>query len=101
MAIGPKKCSKCGVNPRVDPEGTNPWCRECQAEYHASRQKGLMDRAYARGFIAGAAAFRQAAEYRLRTFPAAHFSGAEAAVLVGRVAAPRPGQDTESEPSSK
>lgn len=55
-----KLCSKCGKNPRADQEGTNPWCKECRADYQAAYAAGKAERIKDTGFSKGAEAMRQA-----------------------------------------
>ena len=78
-------CSKCGVHPRADPDGTNPWCLECRAEYQATYWKGREARAQERGYAEGLAAMRAAAVHRFQQFPSAYFSGAEIAASLERL----------------
>lgn len=55
-----KLCSKCGKNPRADQSGTNPWCKDCRADYQAAYAAGKAERIKDTGFSKGVEAMRHA-----------------------------------------
>ncbi len=46
-------CSKCGLSPRMDPNGTNPWCKQCHADYQRDYRGTIDWRNERRGVIRG------------------------------------------------
>ena len=53
-------CSKCHKNPRADANGTNPWCKECRADYQRAYEAGRAEKLKDTGFAKGAEAMRKA-----------------------------------------
>lgn len=61
----PALCSKCGVNPRADENGNNPWCKACRAEYQREYEQTRLARKERHGWALGVKAMREllAAEF--------------------------------------
>ena len=83
-----KFCSKCGIHPRADQNGTNPWCLECRSAYQSVYNQTIIDREKKKAFADGIAAMRAAVAARFSHWPSAHFSGAEVVSQVQTMAAP-------------
>ena len=101
MATAKNLCSKCGVNPRMNPEGTNPWCHDCHAEYQAAWNRGRLERACANAYAMGVEAMRAACVARFSVFLTAYFSGAEIAAKIQQIypppAPPKPAEAPSAE----
>ena len=82
------KCSKCGLHPRMDPDGTNPWCKECQRIATNIYHQRLLLRAESAGYTYGIKAFRAAVMGLFAHWPTAHFSGAEVIAKVQQLNVP-------------
>lgn len=54
----PAMCSKCGARPRAYGDSTNPWCKECLAEYKREYEERRLARKESRGFALGVQAMR-------------------------------------------
>lgn len=84
-------CTKCHQNPRADTDGTNPWCKECRAEYAKVYEAGKAAKMKDLGFSKGAEAMRRDLLKTLAEFhPTGVFSFAEAARWIKSFPAPRP-----------
>src|SRR5580692_2115009 len=83
-----KLCSKCGLNPRSNSESTNPWCRQCWADYLRGNRRRELDRARAAGRAEGIRMMRDAVAARFAHWPSAHFSGTEVVSQVQTMDAP-------------
>ena len=82
---GEKACSKCKERPRAAAESTNPWCRECLADYAAKHRKDLEIQYLHRGV----GAMRASVQNYFISLGRAHFSSAEVAALVAKLPGPQ------------
>lgn len=91
-------CSKCGRNPRMDADSTNPWCNECHAAYTREYRKTLEWRTERRGIIRGIQGMREHIACYFRQFAGRPFMGAEVGSVVDSL--PGPGVANEDAPLS-
>jgi len=82
MAANREICTKCKKNPRKEPNGTNPWCAECRAEYMREYYATLPWRHERRGLLRGLAAMREYVANEFRRHTVRPFLGPEAAAFV-------------------
>ena len=82
-------CSKCGKNPRMSQESTNPWCNECHAEYVRENRKTVEWRTERRGIIRGVQAMREAIAAHFRQWGGRPFMGNEVASMVDSLPGPQ------------
>ncbi len=83
-----KLCSKCGVNPRMDPEGTNPWCKDCQKKYNASAKVREDWRTERRGIVRGIQAMREHVSLYFRQYAGRPFMGNEVSSVTDSLPGP-------------
>ena len=83
-----KLCSKCGLQPRSNAESTNPWCRNCWADYIRGNRRAELQRAREAGRAEGVRMMREAIAARFAHWPTARFSGSEVIAQVQTMAAP-------------
>ena len=81
-----KACSKCHERPRAVADSTNPWCKECLAEYAVKHRQDLESQAVSRGV----GIMRQQMQAYFRGMGRSHFSGAEVAAMVAKMPAQIP-----------
>lgn len=81
-------CSKCGKNPRAEPNGTNPWCKECRAKYQREYQETKKEMAKGKGFAAGVAAMKECLAEEFDRLGSGMFSGYEVGYLIRQAPGP-------------
>ncbi len=83
-------CSKCEKNPRADPDGTNPWCKDCRSKYAAEYREMRDKQTAMQAYVRGVEAMRQAilAEFR-RAHPLGMMMAGEVAQYIAGVPGPK------------
>ncbi len=82
-------CSKCELNPRADPDGTNPWCNPCKTKYMKEWTEMRLKRTGDQAFVRGAEAMRRMLVSEFERLGIGQFTGYDVGRLIRGAVAPK------------
>lgn len=81
-------CSRCGKNPRANPDSENPWCKECKSKYQKEYNETKAKQDAAHHFALGVNAMRERVAAIFERCGSAVFSANEVTAIIRKE--PRP-----------
>lgn len=85
----PVLCSRCGQNPRVDADSTNPWCTDCKTKYQREYEQTRQAMKERRGYQLGVTAMRELLAREFDRLGFASFNALEVRDLILQAPGPK------------